>query len=42
MEQLADEPVTEKRERPSVIEKLKNFSAQSQGQQHKNHELEER
>ena len=42
IEQLADEPATEKRERSSVIEKLKSFSAQTQGQQHKNHEQEER
>ena len=42
MEQFADESATEKRERSSVIEKLKSFSAQTQGQQHKNHEQEER
>ena len=42
VEQLAEEPVTAKREKPSVLEKLKTLSAQVQGQQRKNCELEER
>lgn len=45
MEQLADRAEgTEiaKSARPSVLEKLKGFSEQMQGQQRKNHEQEER
>ena len=45
MEQLADranDTEIAKSERPSVLEKLKGFAEQTQGQQRKKHELEER
>jgi hypothetical protein len=45
LDQLADraeETESAKSSRPSVLEKLKNFSEQTHGQQRKNHELEER